>query len=398
MTRGNPTFLLLALTVVLLVAAGFTAPIVAAADSPIVLPVTTLDGTGYVSLCDAADLLGGRLVTSPIKQKVTLVFRGHEFRFTRDSSVLVVDDVGYRMPLPTRTYTCLHVPAEALLARLTHTLPSAAITLGPAAKPIANLMAAEPPYAARDTFRQATADVARWSLDTIIIDPGHGGRDPGAIGQGRTPEKTITLEVAKRLKPFLESRLGVKVVLTRTNDSFVSLSGRSRLAVAEGGKLFLSLHCNAARNRKAGGLEVYFLSDARTAEAAEVARLENTSLRFEEDEDKSVADLDALQRISMGLLSNQFLKESQDLAAAVRSRLVDIGDLDDRGVKQANFYVMRGTMGSMPSILVEMGFISNRNEEKRLRSGAFQNKLSEAIFEGVKAFKERYERAFQPGP
>ena len=235
----------------------------------------------------------------------------------------------------------------------------------------------------------------RFALKTVILDPGHGGIDPGAIGPGGTKEKEITLKVAKRLKRLLEKRLKVHVILTRKKDAFVPLGQRSQAAIQNGGKLFISLHCNASENRRTTGWEVFFLSDAKTAEAAEVAKRENAVLQLEEGQTSQRPDsLNAeLQNIAFGLLSTQFLKESQDLAGLIRAEVGQtVTRLENRGVKQANFHVMRGTMGAMPSVLVEMGFISNSTEEKRLRSTAFQKRMAEAICSGVKAFKLRYEQ------
>ena len=244
-----------------------------------------------------------------------------------------------------------------------------------------------------DAVRQPEADPGLWTIDTIVIDPGHGGKDSGAVGPGGAREKDIVLRVAKRLKPLLEKRLHLRVVLTRTRDVFVPLRERSHSAIRSGGRLFVSLHCNASKNRRSRGAEVYFLSDAKTAEAAEVAERENAVLRFEEEGDGSPGEDNAeLRSIEFGLLSTQFLKESQDLSACVRTEIAQtVTSLDDRGVKQANFYVMRGTMGAMPSLLIEMGFLSNPAEEKLLRSTAFQKGVAEAVFRGIRTFIHRYD-------
>jgi N-acetylmuramoyl-L-alanine amidase len=240
---------------------------------------------------------------------------------------------------------------------------------------------------------QAEADLKLWSLDTIVIDPGHGGKDTGAVGPGRTAEKDVVLRVAKRLKPLLEKRLRVRTVLTREGDTFVPLHRRAQIARENGGKIFISLHCNASRKVKPRGAEVYFLSEAKTAEAADVARRENAVLELEQNGTSEGEGADELDGIRFGLLSTQFLIESQDLAALIRGEIAQtVKELDDRGVKQANFYVMRGTMGHMPSVLVEMGFISNPTEERRLRSTQLQKRLAEAIYRGLRAFKLSYEQ------
>lgn len=236
--------------------------------------------------------------------------------------------------------------------------------------------------------RRYIFSIQSWTLHTVIIDPGHGGKDPGAIGRKGTKEKTIALQIAKRLKSVLEKKLGVKAILTRGDDTFIPLRRRAQIARQENGKLFVSIHCNAAKHRQAQGWEIYFLSEAKTTEAAEVARKENASLQYEAPE--ALEDVDIIRS---QLLSTQFLKESQDLAGAIKNEVDHISKLKNLGVKQANFYVMQGTMGDMPSVLVECGFLSNAAEEKRLKSGPFQQQMAEAIYQGLKAFKAHYEQS-----
>jgi len=241
-------------------------------------------------------------------------------------------------------------------------------------------------------------DRERIVFHTIVIDPGHGGKDPGAIGPGGTQEKEITLDVAERLAYLLEKNLKVRVVMTRSEDDFVSLTDRVRIAQRSRGTLFISLHCNSIRNRQAGGTETYFLSEAKTEEAREVARRENASLRFEwplgeiVEEDFVLRDLSLLVPDILGdMASDQSLKESQDLAALVQSEIVRASGLKDRGVKQAGFYVMKGTLATMPSVLVEMAFLSNPYEEKLLKRTSFRKSIARAIYWSIKAFKQTHE-------
>ena len=164
----------------------------------------------------------------------------------------------------------------------------------------------------------------------------------------------------------------------------------------------MSLHCNASKKRKSRGVEVYFLSEAKTEEAAEVAKRENAVIRFEENGETAGAS-NPVEDIQLGLLSTQWLKESQDIAAGIRKEITQtLTHMEDRGVRQANFYVMRGTMGDMPSVLIEMGFISNPTEEKLLKSRAFQKNMAESIYRGIRQYKKSYERQLtkskQPAP
>ena len=362
-------------------------------DPDLRLDTVAFDGVPYLSVRQFVDAIGGHARTHPLKHKVELRAGTHTCVLTWRSPYLVLDDVAYRMPMASRLHHgVLHVPADAFLELLE---PAVFRARG-------RVSVREPGPASPtrdDTTRtlspppQPEADLKLWTLDTIVIDPGHGGRDPGAIGPGKTREKDVVLRVAKRLKPLLEKKLRVRVVLTRDNDTFVPLHRRAEIAREKRGKIFVSLHCNASRKVRPRGAEVYFLSEAKTAEAADVARRENAVLELEGNGGMGNDGGDELDGIRFGLLSTQFLIESQELAALIRGEITQtVTDLDDRGVKQANFYVMRGTMGHMPSVLVEMGFISNPTEERRLRSTHVQKRLAEAIYRGLRSFKLRYEQ------
>lgn len=223
----------------------------------------------------------------------------------------------------------------------------------------------------------------RWAFDVIVIDPGHGGKDPGAIGKKGTKEKTIVLQVAKRLKPLLEETLNVRVVMTREKDVFIPLSERGKIANNAGGKLFVSLHCNAARDRRAHGIETYFLAPARRERALEVALAENSVIRYEETTTE-YPDLSDEGYILTAMAQSHFMKESEDLASVVQNETARALNLPNRGIDQAGFYVLIGA--SMPGILYEMGFISNKKEEMLLRSAEFQQALAEALCKSIEVF------------
>ena len=361
-------------------------------EASIAIPAWRIGGGAYVSLGDLARVLGGRLHPYPSGGKIGLRRGGNLIVFTPFSSVVTVNDVGYRLPLETRYHDtgALYVPSEAILALLARTLPGFP-KVQPVEKPSRAPVRGIRRPAAGLPMHGTKVDRERWTIDTIILDPGHGGRDPGAKGKRGTKEKDIALKVSIRLKELLEERLGVNAVLTRSTDRFVTLGQRARIARKNQGKLFVSIHCNASRSRRARGFEVYFLSEAKTDEAAEVARRENAVLDLEEQDESGA--MDEIESIRFGLLSTQFLKESQDLAADIRAEVVgNMRPLPDRGVRQANFYVMRGTMGHMPSVLVEIGFVSNPAEESQMRKTSYQRKMAEAIFNGIRNFKHRYER------
>jgi N-acetylmuramoyl-L-alanine amidase len=229
---------------------------------------------------------------------------------------------------------------------------------------------------------------ARWRMDTIVIDAGHGGHDPGAVANG-VREKDVTLGVALRLGKLIEQNLGVRVVYTRQDDRFIELHHRGRMANEAGGKLFVSIHANSAPNRAATGTETFFLGASRSEAAQRVMERENSVVRLESDPGRySAFDDQAL--IRRVLTHSAYMRKSEQLAALIEGQFGGNLGRRSRGVKQANFYVLWGA--SMPSILVELGFITNAEEAVFLASDRGQNELALGIFRAIAEFKEQYER------
>jgi N-acetylmuramoyl-L-alanine amidase len=229
--------------------------------------------------------------------------------------------------------------------------------------------------------------VSPWlsSFDTVVLDPGHGGRDPGAVGPAGTYEKHRTLEIALMVRDLLRIRLPeVRVIMTRTTDEYVSLGARTRLANQSRADLFVSIHCNASTNREATGMETFFLSRARTSDARAVELLENQVVEFD---DEPAMPRDPLSFILADMAQNMFLSNSSALAALIQERLARaFPETRNRGVKQAGFYVLRGAY--MPSVLVEVGFISNPLEEQRLLSLDFRFRAAQAIVDAIVTYAE----------
>jgi N-acetylmuramoyl-L-alanine amidase len=228
------------------------------------------------------------------------------------------------------------------------------------------------------------------SIRRIVIDPGHGGKDPGALGKTKgSREKDIVLEVGRKLAARLRAELGVEVILTRDKDVFIPLQNRTKFANEHDADLFISLHVNSARAVRSKGIEVFFLSASRTTEEHTVEALENSVvMNFEGGED-AVRKYDDLDFILMDMAIQEHLEESNDLAVGLEERLTKRTGAEVRGVKQAGFYVLRGA--TMPAVLCELGFISNREEEKKLLDDAYQAKLVDALCDGVKDFKFKYD-------
>lgn len=228
-------------------------------------------------------------------------------------------------------------------------------------------------------------------VSRIVIDAGHGGKDPGARGYYRSArEKDITLAIAQKLAKKIKARLGCEVILTRNNDKFLTLEERTALANTKNADLFISIHVNAHRNKRAFGTETYFLNLATDEESIRVAAMENAT---------STKNISDLQTILMDLMQNSKINESSRLAGYVQSNMVrhlgrKYSKVKDKGVKQAPFYVLLGAQ--MPAILIETAFISNPRECKRLMDPVFQDRLSEGIVRGIdKYIQETSPTAFQ---
>ena len=218
----------------------------------------------------------------------------------------------------------------------------------------------------------------------IVIDAGHGGKDSGALGGRRAREKDLNLTAALELAQVLREEKAFDVILTRGDDTFVPLAERSRMANDARADIFVSLHCNANRNRKEHGFEVYFVSENATdPEAARLAEAENASLELE---GKSPADEEAAL-ILRAMSKTENINASAELAALVARDLGKRVDLTPRGVKQAAFYVLRGT--DAPAILVEMGFVTNRRDQAKLGTQAYRRRLLDGVYAGILDYAKR---------
>ena len=218
------------------------------------------------------------------------------------------------------------------------------------------------------------------ALRRIVIDAGHGGKDPGAVGPSGVLEKDVTLKLAKELAKELTRQIGCEVILTRNADVYLPLEERTAIANKVGADLFISLHANANKSRKAFGIETYYLNFSKNDKAAAVAARENgTSL-------KQVSDLEL---ILFDLMANAKINESSRLATEIQKSLVHrmgkkYSNVRDLGVRQGPFYVLLGA--TMPSVLVETAFISHPREEKRLVSRAYQQSAAQAIAAAIKEY------------
>lgn len=222
----------------------------------------------------------------------------------------------------------------------------------------------------------------------VLIDPGHGGKDPGAVRRGSSKEKELNLDVAKRLYNLLRKEKNFEVKISRNTDVFIALGERAKMGNDFKADVFISIHANAAKRASANGFEVYFRSDkASDAEAAETAALENEALQYEGKSGGNVSFADLLLK---SLATNENINQSSKLAGHIRNSVntkkssIGIKVHQKSAIKQANFYVLRGVHA--PAVLVEMGYLSNAQDRKKLNTKNVRQKIAEAIRSGVLSY------------
>ena len=247
----------------------------------------------------------------------------------------------------------------------------------------------------KKTKKKITRKTTKDRIKFIVIDPGHGGKDPGAIGKGGVKEKWITLKVSKLLKKHLKKKLkNIKIFLTRKSDKFIELKKRidfsNKLLKKSDNGIFVSIHTNASISKKISGFETYFLSQNPTNdEARTTAALENNVIVLENKPKKNkFNDIDYIEAL---MITTQIQKESSMLSDCIQKEMdKKIWEFKSKGVKKADFFVLRGSM--MPSVLVEIGFITNIKEGKYLQRNSYQKKISRGIGDGIIKFITNYNK------
>lgn len=230
---------------------------------------------------------------------------------------------------------------------------------------------------------------------TVVIDPGHGGKDPGALGS-ISKEKDIVLSVAKKLGDKINSNHSdVKVVYTRNTDKFVPLDERPRIANKNNAQLFISIHCNALDKRRVSpqGVETYILGLHRSQDNLEVAKRENSVIVYEENYETKYQGFDPREPesyIIFEFMSNKFLEQSLNFASLTQHELINGAKRTNRNVRQAGFLVLRET--GMPSVLIELGYITNREEERYMNSQQGQASLVNSIYNAFTKYKTQYDK------
>jgi N-acetylmuramoyl-L-alanine amidase len=234
---------------------------------------------------------------------------------------------------------------------------------------------------------------AQYHVNRVVIDAGHGGKDPGAVG-AHSREKDIALAIALKTGEYIEKYLpDVEVIYTRKTDVFVELHKRASIANDKKASLFISIHCNAAKNTSASGTETYVMGLHKSEANLEVAKLENAAILNEENFADMYEGFDPRQDedyITLTMFQDAFLEQSTMLADEIQRQFRERVKRKDRGVFQAGFIVLYRT--TMPGVLIETGFISNPDDERFLMSADGQAYLASAIFRSFKFYKEEMER------
>lgn len=221
----------------------------------------------------------------------------------------------------------------------------------------------------------------RAAIETICIDPGHGGTDLGAVGSLKVAEKEITLKVGKKLKQLIMSRMGLRVVMTRDTDTEVSLNSRVSIANNHKAQIFVSIHVNSSYRRSARGSETFYVSlKATDQEAFQLSQKENKAF----EELKDVGEDDELKMILWDMAQNEYIKESSKLAEFIQDELNVLLSTRNRGVKQAPFRVLM--RAAMPAVLVEVAFLSNPHEQNKLQEDSFLDNVARAIYTGISRY------------
>jgi N-acetylmuramoyl-L-alanine amidase len=376
--------------------------VVRSGDLSTPVPVLTSQRGPMVRLEDALQSIGGALVRLT-GDRYRWVVGGADIELTLGVAVARVH--GKAEPL-TAPPTMFDGKLLTPLALVTDVLPRVAVgyryeaSSGELRRSVLRAAPAATRAPVRDPLRPPPVAPPRATRDrVVVVDAGHGGPDRGMSGRigsdRKVDEKTITLGVARVVQQALE-RAGVKVVMTRTRDTLIALADRGRIANEAKGSVFLSIHVNAANPRwpnpqGARGFETYFLSEAKTDDERRVEQIENEAVKYEGEAE--IATNDPLLFILNDMKQNEFLRESGDLAAAVQSGMRDVHPGPSRGVKQAGFRVLMRAF--MPSVLVEIGFGSNRAEAGWLASPEGQGELGRAIAKATIEYLDRLEKKGQ---
>lgn len=357
------------------------------------IQVETFGGARYISLQRLADTLGIESSFDPVFQKGRLYYKNHYLVYRTGYACLIIDNrlVSESHPV-IRMNGGIYLPQTTARLIVDTFFNNRAVTEKNGKIVISEISAPE------KTGEKPRPTEKKGKISFIILDPGHGGKDPGAIGRGGLKEKTITLQVAKKVERILRKRLdGIKIKPTRSSDRFIELAERAEIANRELRRdvngLFISIHVNASISSRISGFETYFLSQNPTNdEARKTATLENNVIVLENSgKGKKYNDLEYMEAMMM---TTQIQKESSILADSIQESInLKISEFKSRGVHKADFYVLRGAL--MPAVLLEIGFITHQKEASYLKKDDYQDKIAAGISEGILNFIEKYNKMIE---
>lgn len=367
-----------------------------AASSYDSIAVISAESGEYVYLDEMADRLGMDHAFDMVSQKGRLYLKSHQAVYGVGLSVMVVDGTLYKSGLMVRRKSgrvLIPLDAARYIARAFD--PDVVFERNKGSLILRRESEGAVPEKKEVPYRPGARD----RISFIVIDAGHGGRDPGAVGKGGVREKDITLKVAKLVEKKIRKSLpSLRIVVTRRDDRFVELSGRTAIANRQLTKnqngIFLSIHVNSSLSGKVSGAETFFLSQNPTNEdARNTAALENNVIILEE-KSRQKKNFDDVDYIEAMMITTQIQKESAALAGAIQNALAKHSTQHgSRGVKKADFFVLRGVL--MPAALAEIGYISHASEARSLQKESCQDDIAGCIARGIMLFIDRYNSLIQ---
>ena len=348
-------------------------------NSKLLNKIDTIENNKFFSINDFLSSTGSEPYINEKTEKIVFYLDNKKIKITSGITFLLIDDNIYQLSSKVvRQNNEYFVHIDSFINIVNSSLQNLSIISNSSEIIISSTVKTK-----NVAIKNIDIEKNKWKFSTIIIDPGHGGKDPGAVGYRGTLEKDIALDVAKRLEKKISKNMKVKTVLTRDEDIFLKLGERTRIANENNGSLFISIHANAATDRRASGFETFLIGPNKNEAAVRVAARENSVLELEGVAGKKLTNEDLIQAT---IAQSAFASKSEKFAALVQEEIGKRVQGKNRGVKQAGFYVLMGA--SMPNVLVELGFISNLAEEKKLRSSQYREVLATAIFRAL----EKYEK------
>ena len=342
--------------------------------------IKTIQNNQFFSVNDLAKISKSKKFINDQTEKIIFYVDNKKIKVTSDITFILIEDSLYQLSSKViKDKNEYYLPVDSFFNIINSLSKDLSVTLGSQSISFSTKKTTLNPSKKIDL----RTEKQKWEFKTIVIDAGHGGKDPGAVGYRGTKEKDIALDVAKRLEKKLSKNLNVKIVMTRDEDIFLRLSERTKIANENNGSLFISIHTNAAEDRRASGFETFLIGPNKNEAAVRVAARENAVLELEGISGQKLTNEDLIKAT---IAQSAFASKSEQFASMVQDEIKKRVQSKDRGVKQAGFYVLMGA--SMPNVLVELGFISNPSEEKKLRSPQYRDQLATAIYRAVEQYQK----------